>query len=378
MQEQLFTQVRQARLHLQRGNVRAATELLENARVLARGNRTLLTQILPDLADCYDAEGRAEDAHLLRCHLAEVQGRASPAPGGPSVTPVRVGSRRRVWRLAGVVLGGALLVGAIVVAWVVWYQRAGRQYAAVQDGWADRVGLLVRVGRYAGEVDGRNVVAEVPLSCGTCVAVHSRGLVIAPQILLVDDPANPPHRQIPGIPELTLGETSVRIRFGTEESRFDAGQIVRPLANTQLMIVQVDRGFSRVCRLSEFAPDAGQEISAVGYLGGISGLGPGCNPDAVATLLRRLLLRSDHVRIEDWLQLHAIGCVQEKGTLRLGGKVGTNASQIAIDRPLGAAAIGVPLVNEFDSVLGIVVAPAAAGAQTTSATAVQDFARAFE
>ena len=378
MQEQLLTQIRQARLHLQRGNVRAATELLENARALARGDRALLKHILPDLADCYDAEARSEDAYLLRCHLAEIQGQPAPAPGGRTTPAVRVGTRRRAWWMAGGILAGVILVGAITVALVIGYQRAGRRYAAVQDDWADRVGLLIRVGRYAGEFGGKNVIAEVPLSCGTCIAVHPRGLVIAPQVLLADDSANPPPSQIPGLPELTLRDTGIRIRFGPEGSRFATGQIVRPLADTELVVIQLDRTFQRVSRLSEFPPEAGQETWAVGYVAGVSGLGPGCVPDQVASLLQRLLLRSDHVRLEDWLGLHAIACARVKGTLLLGGQAGADTPQIAFEGILGAAPIGVPLVNEFDSVVGIVVTPPAAGEQNTVARPVQRFARAFE
>jgi hypothetical protein len=95
-------------------------------------------------------------------------------------------------------------------------------------------------------------------------------------------------------------------------------------------------------------------------------------------LLQRLLLRSDHVRLEDWLGLHAIACARVKGTLLLGGQAGADTPQIAFEGILGAAPIGVPLVNEFDSVVGIVVTPPAAGEQNTVARPVQRFARAFE
>ena len=357
MQEQLLTTIRQARLHLQRGNRQQAMALLEDARVLARGNPAMLGEILPDLADCYDTVGRADDAYLLRSQLAEMRGQPPPAPGGSSQVAVCVASGRRKWWLAGVLLGAVAIAGAVGASLYLLHRKAVKSYSSTPTAVSDCVGLLVRTARYTGEVDGRNVSVEVPLRRGACVAVHRGGLVVCLRALTEDTPDTAPPANLTEFPDLALRDTAVRLRFGGPGSSFEPADIVAPVEGTDLVLMRVSRTFDRVVRLSMTPPASGQAVRVIGYPGTMGGLGPGCEPTLVAEVLGRELKRADRVTLEAWLPSGAMPSFESQTSVIVADAGPGNPPALRLSAPVAGAHAGSLLVNEFDHLVGIVTAP---------------------
>src|SRR5437879_5484496 len=84
MSELASVHLRQGRGFLRAGEPQRAVALLEKARAMARDDRALLRQILPDLADAYDAAGRSGQAGRCR-DLLSALGPAPSADSRPSV-----------------------------------------------------------------------------------------------------------------------------------------------------------------------------------------------------------------------------------------------------------------------------------------------------
>ena len=369
MREQLLTKVHQAKLHLQRGDAGRALELFESARALARGDREMLLQILPDLVRCYYETGKDEQAQQYEEHLDYLRGNeASTGPSAGLVTAISARPRRGR-RLAW---GAATIVVALLVAGGAAYlvHRAGTErYAATPSDVAKNVGLLIRVGRYTGEVNGNNVVAEIPLASGTCFAVHRNGLLLTDRDLVADDPARTPSVPFVLHPKLTLSETRLCVYFGPPTGEPEWARIVRHLQTADLTLLKVNREFDRPLTLSQRVVSAGEAVRVLGYPAGPAGLLEANRIDDTLSKLELYLLTGDTVRVDRWVPAGAYQCADAEGAVVDAGQFIDGAPHVLLRATTGPGHQGAPVLNEFQNVVGVIAPVAQAAGQLGAAGA---------
>jgi hypothetical protein len=354
MHEQLHTTIRQAKLHLQRGDAGRALELLEVARVLARDDAELLQQILPDLVRCCYDTGKEDAARQFEEQLRYLRGEPPVADFGASKTEYRTPRRplpRRVW-----VWGGAVLFLVIAALGYGIYRLASQRYDSVPTSPKAQVGLLLRVGRYQGEVDQRNVVVEVPLDAGTATVVDPRGFLLTERALVTDDPARTPSAPFTAHPKLSLQRTDLRIIFGPDGKDWCTARIVKAVDGTNLTLLKIDRAFAA-------APPTARQIPAVGLAVQVAGF-----PDAPAALLsptaladtaaklNRLLAQADQVTASDWMTPAAYNAVWAPGEVVESSKYLGGVPHLLFTTQANAGYRGAPLLDPVGRVVGIVVA----------------------
>lgn len=105
--------LRQARGHMQSGNMLKAAELLEQVRVLARGDSNILGPVLQDLAHVYTVLGTPGKAEQCTTELLALIPGAS-ATLDP-VAPLVARRRRYTWILLGILLVALLISGGVAL-----------------------------------------------------------------------------------------------------------------------------------------------------------------------------------------------------------------------------------------------------------------------
>lgn len=314
MSEMARTYLRQAKGFLSQGDMQRASELLERAVVLLRGDRKLEREILEHLCQVYDALGRTRQADIYRQRLMRLpQPVAAAGPVGIPVDGVmfrKSPSRARpTAMMAGI--GGLLVVGISILLLLLF--RGGSPPATVlstpvppvlpvplatvsasppaippvspspvappatqpddpvsrREGLLkENVGLLVVMLRYEGKANGKDVRLDVPIATGTAFAVSQHGTLLTNRHVVDPEDKNfPPTLDFLGMPTVTLRGPTYVVCFSSKPEDQCRARLLYQSDTFDLAALKVDRGFPSPLKIAVALPRQGEDIFACGFPG---------------------------------------------------------------------------------------------------------------
>jgi hypothetical protein len=437
--------VQQARVHARSGNVAKAVELLEQARVLARGDRKTLPPILRELIAAHRQAGNSERADLLEEELAALGPVALPekttlAELIPAEREARSGRGIRItlalttvclaiaiaviiWigtgkrydpvpmsagaatalPAAGAPSGGAASAGPAAAApsgakpaegptglptagvspsgsgtlWGIGVgaggnggtvgkrspAAAGTQPAGADAGRAElvreNVGLLLHVATYQGTVNGRICRLDLPLKAGICFAIGEHVLLTNKHVVDLDRDEVSEDCGDLNMPTLTRRELLLTACFGPGPAERTKATVIYESARNDLVLVKVDRSFSRPLRLSGKEPRVAEPVFACGFRGQAPDLLNNMDAETrnqIATKAKRGSVDSVELLTPDVFEPAVTACIVSAAGRRIRG-----ASYLQLDAKLAEGQSGGPLLTSGNEVAGMIASTPGSG-----------------
>jgi len=400
MQDQIITRIQQARTHARAGSMDKAISLLEQARAMASGDQDVLIVILRELVDAYQMVGRNEQASLLAEELASLAPDA--ATSAVELEPLNPPRGRSGALVPTVITLGCLLIAAIGTT--IWL-ASGRHYEPIHQGsqiteespvdegltavsgWSSaaaptagtpapssavhaggttasrdallraNVGLLIKVSKYQGTVDGRQLQLEAPLSGGACFAVGRDGIMVTSKSITSIDLGD---LSVDGsqwnMPTLTRRGLTTIVCLGPDHSKHYEAQVIYESPRYDLAIIKIDKTFNHPLTLAGVRPRSGQQVYLAGF------------PDLDASLLQEDIVLQVKISgssgahqitlpYTGWLSADAYEHIFRQGIVKVSDRRLDGASYLQINTAIEEGVVGGPLLTEKNQVAGICSAP---------------------
>ena len=315
MSEMARTYLRQAKGFLSCGDTQRASELLERAVVLLRGDKNLEREILEYLCQAYDALGKSRQADIYRQRLMRLpQPVINAGPGvGPEAGLVFQYKTSRSKHQAILVGIGSLLIVSIGILLLLLVRRGGLSPAVAaslappvlptaavpvpasspggptiplpsatqptsqpDDPVSHRerllkedVGLLVVLLRYEGKSDGRDVRLDIPLGSGTAFAIAENGVLLTNRHVIEppEEKSFPATLADEGMPTVTLREIIYVWCLSSAKTDWLPAQVIYKSDQADLAVLKVARTFPLALHLADKPSRRSEEVFVCGFPG---------------------------------------------------------------------------------------------------------------
>jgi S1-C subfamily serine protease len=350
------TYLRQARSFLLAGEPERSVELLKKAKVMCAKEPHLMVTVLQDLYNACKLAGRIEEAGNYYLQLQALVGTTENS----SQVPARSRGRLWAWSLAASVL----FISTIPVIW--WILRGGHStttngptslLSAREKLLRSDVGMVVVIGQYSGNENGKQYNWDVGLATGSCFPIRSDGYLLTNRHVVVDGGSIAPTTlAVRGYPWFNLVRVTYVVCFGSNASDHLAAELCGTSSRLDLAVLRVHRTFADPLVLGEQAPHQGDDVFVAGYPGAVSDYlnETNLNPARFQELFARSAQAGYLNDLDLLFDAEAFTPQLNRGIVSVARRVIGGVVHVQFDGVAGHGNSGGPLLDASNRVMGMV------------------------